>query len=640
MENSTFLSQHLGTPSLMVLASTAEAARDSGHPPFPGHLQGLDKDHFPGIHALFQRQNNPDLFSHRDFPHHLLPMHPQFRHTLEAARFFSTTGSGAFRRFNSEDRENSYHSAFVPTKRLKPSSTEHELTSHSTGKDFPFSSSFDKDHDSHRHSPSEVKKSEGQISVSTYEGDSTDQSSPDDCQSATGISKSSKADGSGRLISCPICSVSLQLSEITHHYAAELEKVARAGIRSNRKSLQEKQVSSLPASQTESPAEKNTDGGSDLPSLARYENFKRVRSNRQQRLHAARSRKKKRVSEEFALGGLVAEGTVGEASTSGIGISNSTCPICSQKVSGSIEEINSHAEACIPARSRKKKRVSEEFALGGLVAEGTVGEASTSGIGISNSTCPICSQKVSGSIEEINSHAEACIRKQRHSPFHDDDSYALDTYEEYEWAGQKRIRVTTMLEGGFAASGFHVNRRKEDGDSDADLNVDGDDNEAYGTVQYTERDVIPCTSDEPSEEKARQALRGAILKASAPSDGSPASSCDRSRWENFDLSKDKKRSNEQSGEKENSEELGHDMSPDDMIAVLKGRIKELEKQSTKSSDKHKCLICMESYHTPVVSVQCWHVHCEECWLRTLGAKKLCPQCNMITSPSDLRKIYL
>lgn len=81
----------------------------------------------------------------------------------------------------------------------------------------------------------------------------------------------------------------------------------------------------------------------------------------------------------------------------------------------------------------------------------------------------------------------------------------------------------------------------------------------------------------------------------------------------------------------------------------------------------------ENYIVPLVSVSCWHVHCEECWLRTLvstdfitrslpfrccvvvlmwifyhdffflnwqGAKKLCPQCNMITSPSDLRRIYL
>ena len=28
----------------------------------------------------------------------------------------------------------------------------------------------------------------------------------------------------------------------------------------------------------------------------------------------------------------------------------------------------------------------------------------------------------------------------------------------------------------------------------------------------------------------------------------------------------------------------------------------------------------EVYHKPAASVQCWHVHCEECWLRTLVDK--------------------
>ncbi|MEQ2183860.1 hypothetical protein GOODEAATRI_002271 [Goodea atripinnis] len=48
----------------------------------------------------------------------------------------------------------------------------------------------------------------------------------------------------------------------------------------------------------------------------------------------------------------------------------------------------------------------------------------------------------------------------------------------------------------------------------------------------------------------------------------------------------------------------------------------------------------DSYTMPLTSIQCWHVHCEECWLRTLGNKKLCPQCNTITSPGDLRRVYL
>jgi hypothetical protein len=49
---------------------------------------------------------------------------------------------------------------------------------------------------------------------------------------------------------------------------------------------------------------------------------------------------------------------------------------------------------------------------------------------------------------------------------------------------------------------------------------------------------------------------------------------------------------------------------------------------------------MDAYTKPVASVACWHVHCESCWMRALGAKKLCPQCKVIVRAKDLRRIYL
>lgn len=58
------------------------------------------------------------------------------------------------------------------------------------------------------------------------------------------------------------------------------------------------------------------------------------------------------------------------------------------------------------------------------------------------------------------------------------------------------------------------------------------------------------------------------------------------------------------------------------------------------SSAPKCSVCWETLRQPsVVSVNCWHVCCEECWLRTLGTKRLCPQCSCITNPADLRKIF-
>ncbi|XP_048377984.1 E3 ubiquitin-protein ligase RNF220-like isoform X2 [Stegostoma tigrinum] len=73
--------------------------------------------------------------------------------------------------------------------------------------------------------------------------------------------------------------------------------------------------------------------------------------------------------------------------------------------------------------------------------------------------------------------------------------------------------------------------------------------------------------------------------------------------------------------------------------ILKARISELT-QKLLQRETYRCHVCMGSYSFPVASIQCWHIHCEECWLRTLGSKKLCPQCNTITSPGDLRRIYL
>jgi hypothetical protein len=54
----------------------------------------------------------------------------------------------------------------------------------------------------------------------------------------------------------------------------------------------------------------------------------------------------------------------------------------------------------------------------------------------------------------------------------------------------------------------------------------------------------------------------------------------------------------------------------------------------------RCLICLEPHNMPVVSTVCWHVFCESCWLQSLASKRICPHCSSITSPEDLRRLYL
>lgn len=76
-----------------------------------------------------------------------------------------------------------------------------------------------------------------------------------------------------------------------------------------------------------------------------------------------------------------------------------------------------------------------------------------------------------------------------------------------------------VLRDGFPAShtgtGFATCSIKESAaDSDADLDVDGDDTLEYGKAQYTEADIIPCSGagEDQGEAREREALRGAVLK--------------------------------------------------------------------------------------------------------------------------------
>ncbi|XP_039592047.1 E3 ubiquitin-protein ligase RNF220a isoform X7 [Polypterus senegalus] len=231
----------------------------------------------------------------------------------------------------------------------------------------------------------------------------------------------------------------------------------------------------------------------------------------------------------------------------------------------------------------------------------------------------------------------------------EDDSVDIDgengnRFEEYEWCGQKRVRATSLLEGGFRGSGFVTCSSKENHDSDADLDVDGDDTLEYGKAQYTEADIIPCSGEEPGEAKEREALRGAVLNGGTPSNRitpefSKWASDEMPSTSNGECNKQDTTAVTQKTCKNSDIEKITEDSAATTLEALKARIRELEKQLSRG-DRYKCLICMDSYTMPLTSIQCWHVHCEECWLRTLGAKKLCPQCNTITSPGDLRRVYL
>lgn len=229
-------------------------------------------------------------------------------------------------------------------------------------------------------------------------------------------------------------------------------------------------------------------------------------------------------------------------------------------------------------------------------------------------TCPVCNKVTS---EDITLHVEMCLqRMDTNESVSEDENIDVEgddgKFEEYEWAGQMRIRASSLLEGGFAGLGMGSSISKSSAeDEDADVIVDGDDTQIYGSLQYTDEDLVNVTEGENE------------INAEMPGNNSIVIKTDQNTC--MPIADDN--------------EMEENVSQKVIIESLKLRIRELESRD-QNKELYKCLICMGRYKTPVVSICCWHVHCEQCWLQTLAAKKLCPQCNMITSPKELRRIYV
>lgn len=219
-------------------------------------------------------------------------------------------------------------------------------------------------------------------------------------------------------------------------------------------------------------------------------------------------------------------------------------------------------------------------------------------------------------------------------------------------------------------------------DEDEDLNVDGDDSQIYGEPQYSERDIILPMVDNNKKENVylRNLVIGETSGSSVPDksmsnhfghgrngfnlssaleNGEDSEQPTTSRsFENHSIAETEIKCESTASSSRITIDLKdgsvkevttitnqpsvaslsqNETAASQIIEALKEKIREYE---AIIKNKSKCLICMDEFRVPVVSICCWHVHCEECWLRTLGARKLCPQCNMITSPTDLRKIYM
>ncbi|KAK9720719.1 hypothetical protein K7432_003951 [Basidiobolus ranarum] len=233
-------------------------------------------------------------------------------------------------------------------------------------------------------------------------------------------------------------------------------------------------------------------------------------------------------------------------------------------------------------------------------------------------TCFICEAPLTGDIMEITQHIDQCLgthEELSNSPDASTPSSVDSTqFVEYEWAGQSRVRATSLLEAGFAGTGFVPCQKEQDVEDD--LDIDQVEAEMYGQSQFSDRDIL-ILKDRGDEEGLQYENDTCPVDTSSVQVHQPLHP---SVPDASDVNL---------GTSDNATKL--------LIESLKAQV---QQQKNISEAVQRCVICLDPYRSPLVSVSCWHVHCEKCWLHTLGAKKLCPQCQCITQPTDLRKIYL
>ncbi|KAL3289681.1 hypothetical protein HHI36_023085 [Cryptolaemus montrouzieri] len=238
----------------------------------------------------------------------------------------------------------------------------------------------------------------------------------------------------------------------------------------------------------------------------------------------------------------------------------------------------------------------------------------------SDENCLIC-------VGRLHSPEVQCNRK---SMAEDEETVDVEGDSELEEWTEGQRRRTSILTPGLTRTPSSTARMITEIDNEADdVIVDGEEESTFGPSQYTESDVEHCKNEDQIKDKEG----GQSQVATVNSSGDVEIKIESAGGQQCD-------SNVSTSDAEPS-------SRAQMIEELRNRIRQLESESggettTTSSepDDYKCLICLEHYKKPVISTVCWHVHCEECWLHTLGSKKVCPQCSMITSASDLRRIYM
>ncbi|XP_039671244.1 E3 ubiquitin-protein ligase RNF220a isoform X5 [Perca fluviatilis] len=611
MESSSYLPNPLASPALMVLASTAEASRDASIPcqqprPF-GVPVSVEKDvHLPfnngsyTFASMYHRQGAvPPGFPNRDFPPSLLHLHHQFAPpNLDCSpiSMLNHSGVGAFRPFASppEDRDGvpgGYQSAFTPAKRLKgcldADASPHLRYSDAEGKEYDFGGSQIPPGGSPSSALKAVEDSGKKIfAVSGLLSDRETSSSPEDR-----IERWLSQAVYFKLADAPLC-------QLTRHVPVVMRPLWDGN---------DCQQASHPHLSVRYP-----------PSSGQLRKEK-WNTDSQQREEKREGIGKKKMSLYDSQAPI--------------------CPICQVLLRpGELQEhmeteIERLAAICFSKNTSPKDGAATPGTPKSMLLSVHIKREGESPV-----VSPLSSEDAHHSDRyqtflrvranrqtRLNARIGKMKRRkpeeggQREGALGDDDSADMDGengrgFEEYEWAGQKRIRATALLEGGFRGTGFATCSIKESAaDSDADLDVDGDDTLEYGKAQYTEADIIPCSGagEDQGEAREREALRGAVLNGGMPSNRITP---EFSKWASDEMpsTSNGESSKTDPGTPSSStssscaprtcknseiEKVTEEESTATTMEALKARIRELERQILRG-DRYKCLICMRKPAIP------------------------------------------
>ncbi|KAF2078107.1 hypothetical protein CYY_000578 [Polysphondylium violaceum] len=287
---------------------------------------------------------------------------------------------------------------------------------------------------------------------------------------------------------------------------------------------------------------------------------------------------------------------------------------------------------------------------------------------MTSQTCFICHQIVHGDLDFINQHINQCLERQEQDQQDDEDDYspsaspstsnkrkgrkkkAKDTNtinysdlppgaEIIEYAGIPRIRTSSLLDEDMKDIFYNrPSRKEEQKDVDYDLNIEEDDTIKYGDVQYTEADLKKYIKNNDSDNNDTSSNGHSSLPLPTFTPPTPTTTTTTTTITTTTTTASPLPKSSATAPTTNVNNIQNSINSNAfLIESLKEKLKD---QEVLLRNIPNCLVCLCSYKIPVASIQCWHVHCEECWLNTLAFKKLCPQCNIITTPQDLRKIYL